>query len=60
MTHTPGTRRPATASVIGTRGGLDSGASQHLADRLDPEVLSVVVDEGVDDLYRRSSSAWAK
>src|ERR1700727_2572819 len=33
---------------------------QHLADRLDPMRLAVIVDEGNHGLNRRSSSAWAK
>ena len=36
------------------------GDLQHLADRLDPEVLPVFVDERPHGLSRRSSSAWAK
>ena len=29
-------------------------------DRLDPELLAMLVDEGLQDLMRRSSFAWAK
>src|SRR5690348_17873582 len=36
------------------------GDRQHLADRLDPIRLTMIVDEGDHGLYRRSSSAWAK
>src|SRR5258708_11887806 len=36
------------------------GDRQHLADRLDPMRLAVIVDEGNHGLNRRSSSAWAK
>ena len=41
--------------VVGRRGDL-----QHLADRLDPVRLAVIVDERDHGLNRRSSSAWAK
>ena len=36
------------------------GDRQHLADRLDPMRLAVIVDERDHGLNRRSSSAWAK
>src|SRR5690606_27064844 len=36
------------------------GDRQHLADRLDPVGVPVLIDEVLQDLYRRSSSAWAK
>ena len=36
------------------------GHLQHLADRLDPTGVSMLVDEGSQDLSRQSSSAWAK
>ncbi len=36
------------------------GDRQDPADRLDPVDLAVLVDEGDQALYRRSSSAWAK
>src|SRR3990167_5284095 len=36
------------------------GDLQHAADRLDPEFLAMPVDERIQDLMRRSSSAWAK
>ena len=32
----------------------------HAADRLDPVTVTVLVNEGVQGLLRRSSSAWAK
>ena len=32
----------------------------HAADRLDTVTVTVLVNEGVQDLLRRSSSAWAK
>jgi hypothetical protein len=41
--------------VVGRRGDR-----QHLADRLDPMRLAVIVNERDHDLNRRSSSAWAK
>ena len=41
--------------VVGRRGDR-----QHLADRLDPMRLAVIVDERDHGLNRRSSSAWAK
>src|SRR5258708_39891246 len=36
------------------------GDRNHLADRLDPVRLAVIVNEGDHGLNRRSSSAWAK
>jgi len=42
-------------AVVGGRGDR-----QHLADRLDPMRLAVIVDEGDHGLNRRSSSAWEK
>lgn len=36
------------------------GNPQNLADRLDPECVAMLIDEGFQDLIRRSSSAWAK
>src|SRR5690606_2682953 len=36
------------------------GDRQYLADRLDPVVGAVVIDEGLHRFERRSSSAWAK
>jgi hypothetical protein len=36
------------------------GDLQDATDRLDPELLAMLVDEGLQDLMRRSSSAWAK
>jgi hypothetical protein len=36
------------------------GDRQHLADRLDPMHLTVIVDERDHGLNRRSNSAWAK
>src|SRR5690606_25062272 len=36
------------------------GDLQHLADRLDPVGLSMLIDEALQDFRRRSSSAWAK
>ncbi len=36
------------------------GNPQDLADRLDPEGVAMLIDEGFQDLIRRSSSAWAK
>ena len=50
IARTPGTGRPAAAGVVGARGDLDAGAGRRLADRLDPEVRPVVIDERVDDL----------
>src|SRR6478609_407599 len=41
--------------VVGRRGDR-----QHLANRLDPMRLAVIVDERDHGLNRRSSSAWAK
>ena len=36
------------------------GDLQDTADRLDPKLRAVLIDEGLQDLMRRSSSAWAK
>ena len=36
------------------------GDRQHLADRLDPVVVAVRIDEADHGFHRRSSSAWAK
>ena len=36
------------------------GDLQNATDRLDPELLAMPVDKGLQDLMRRSSSAWAK
>ena len=36
------------------------GDLQDAADRLDPKLLAVLIDERLQDLMRRSSSAWAK
>lgn len=36
------------------------GNLQDLADRLDPKGVAMLIDEGLQDLNRRSSSAWAK
>lgn len=36
------------------------GDLQDLAERLDPEGIAMLVDEVLQDLSRRSSSAWAK
>ena len=50
--------RPALSgrmAPIARRGDL-----QHLADRLDPVHVAMLVDEVPQDLSRRSSSAWAK
>jgi hypothetical protein len=47
--------RPGLVVVVGGRGEL-----QHLTDRLDPELLTVIVDERDHHRGGRSSSAWAK
>ena len=49
--------RTALTGVIGAGGDLNSGLFQSLADRLDPVLVTVLVDEGVDVYSRRSSSA---
>ncbi len=36
------------------------GNPQDLADRLDPEGVAMLIDEGLQDLKRRSSFAWVK
>ena len=46
---------PSHMVVVGRRGDR-----QHLADRLDPVRLAVIVDERDHGLNRRSSPAWAK
>ena len=48
---------PLTCGMKPVRGW---GNLQDAADRLDPKLLAVLVDEGLQDLMRRSSSAWAK
>ena len=48
---------PLTCGMKPIRGW---GDLQDTADRLDPKLLAVLVDEGLQDLMRRSSSAWAK
>src|SRR5215207_8409954 len=57
VSHRPRRRRHLTASsgVIRARSDL-----QHLADRLDPELVTMIVDEADDHFHGRSSSAWAK
>ena len=50
-----GSTPPGGMVVIGRRGDR-----QHLADRLDPVRLAMIVDERDHGLNRRSSSAWAK
>ena len=57
VAQAPGARRTATTSVVGTRGDLDSGASEHLADRPGPELLLAGVDVLADQRDGRSSSA---
>ena len=60
VAQAPGARRPATAGVVGARGDLDSGASEHLADRLDSELLLLGLDVLADQRDGRSSSAAKK
>ena len=50
-------RIPSLGQVIVVGGG---GDRQHFADRLDPELRPVIVNEGDHRLSGRSSSAWAK
>ena len=46
--------------VVAARGDLDVVLGEHPADRLDPELVPVLVDVRADHLSRRSSSAAAK
>src|SRR5579871_1221221 len=50
-------RREATGAVLVVR---RRGDRQHLADRLDPVFVAMLLDEVDHHLARRSSSAWAK
>ena len=57
VAQAPGARRPATAGVSHVlRGDLDSGASEHLADRPGPELLLLGLDVLADQRDRRSHS----
>ncbi|MDN5746672.1 MAG: hypothetical protein L0H31_16365, partial [Nocardioidaceae bacterium] len=49
--------RPGLASVVRARGDPDPGLGQDGAGRLDPMLITVLVDEGIDIGQRRSSSA---
>ena len=60
VTHRPGRARSGLAGVVRTRGDLNPGLGQDGADRLDPVLVAVLVDERIDVLQRRSSSACAK
>ena len=53
-------RWPVTGLVVGGRGDLDPMLGQHATDRLDPELLTVFVDERGQYLDGRSSSAAKK
>src|SRR5690606_36932104 len=59
---TPGARGTAirlpTSRSVQVGGGW--GDRQHLADRRDPVLVAMLVDEGHHHFGRRSSSAWAK
>ena len=58
VAQAPGARRPATAGVSHVlRGDLDSGASEHLADRPGPELLLAGVDVLADQRDGHSHSA---
>ena len=58
VAQAPGARRPATAGVSHVlRGDLDSGASEHLADRPDPKLLLIGLDVLADQRDGRSHSA---
>ena len=52
--------RPPTVGVVAARGDLNVVLGEHPADRLDPELVPVLVDVRADHLSRRSSSAAAK
>ena len=60
ITRRPGRGRTHPAGVVRTRGDLDPGLGQDGADRLDPVLVAVIVDERIDVGQRRSSSACAK
>jgi len=54
-------RQLGRVGALGSMGVVGRwGDRQHLADRLDPVRLVVIVNEGDHGLNRRSSSAWAK
>src|SRR5215218_7259329 len=57
--HRPRARPPGLRRPVGTRGDPDDCWLQHVADRLDPEPVSVVVDE-LDYQGNRGSSSRAK
>ena len=54
VSYCPHRRRPRPGGVVGARGEL-----QHAADRLDPELVTVIIDVG-DHLRVRPSSSVAK
>ena len=56
----PGRRRTLLGHPIGVRGDLAAVLGEHPADRLDPEAVPVLVDEGDYLGCRRSSSAPKK
>lgn len=60
ITRRPSRGRTHPAGVVRTRGDLDPGLGQDGADRLDPVLVAVTVDERIDVGQRRSSSACAK
>src|SRR3954453_5516219 len=55
----PRRARPLLVRVVAVRGDLDPVLTQHAADRLDPEPVPVVVNEG-DYHGKRGSSSRAK
>jgi hypothetical protein len=55
--HRPRRRRPRLGGVVGARGDLRAGLGEDAADRLDPVLERVAVDEGDDQREGRSSSA---
>src|SRR4051795_5722774 len=56
----PRRRRPSMVGVVAARGDLRAGLSEDTADRLDPELVLVRVDELDDHRCGRSSSAAKK
>jgi hypothetical protein len=54
------TGRARLSGPVRTRGDLGSGLGKDPADRLDPVLVAMNIDERIDVFYRRSSSACAK
>ncbi len=58
VAHSPGTGGTGLAGAVGGRGDLDADADKRLAEPAQtPRSALLPVNEGIDDLYRRSHSA---